>query len=381
MSNKENKVDIADISKKYIPSDAFISILKSSAEELYTNLLKFLEKHGYTDVVSYEHKTDGYIFARGTLPVCLCAHLDVVPSYAKIKSIKKTVLYNNKEEKKIIDVHLHSKQGIGGDDRCGVYAIVKMISEGHRPSVLFCMGEEIGCCGSRQFCRDYKADFLNGINAFIQIDRRNKTDVVRYSDANPALTDAVCRFGYSHAMGSCSDISQLMPHFGISGVNISSGYHHEHCKDREYISMSEVRYLLSNLNKMLRSDIFSKKYEYKNGYTYHSSYFSWCNYSSSNSNSNSYEQLSLLGNDEGQDFGVCEMCGEMTEHEDLVQTDEPLMDFVCPQCAELLMSDGDHIRCPSCGAILRKSHYKDDASFEVHNCPYCGGEVDENNND
>ena len=235
----------------------FIDVLSMDADKMFEFNLKALEALGYDDIKSYWHPTDGYIFARGTLPVCLCAHMDKVPQYKSIKSIDKYFLAD--KNKMFVDVFLSSEQGIGGDDRCGVYAILQMLKLGHRPSVLFCMGEEIGCKGSHKFAEDFPKEFLSDVNAFIQIDRRGNRDCVRYTDDSEELTKAICDFDFKHAIGSFTDICVLMPHFGISGVNLSSGYYNEHTGKTEHVSISDVNYLLKRLNKILSSDIFTKK--------------------------------------------------------------------------------------------------------------------------
>ena len=364
--------------EKVVPNDLkvnpfFLNVLSLDADKMFEYNLSALKAFGYENVESSWHPTDGYIFAKGTMPVCLCAHMDKVPHYKSIRKINRACVIDKK--KRIIDVWLNSKQGIGGDDRCGVFAILQMLKLGYRPSVLFCMGEEIGCCGSHKFTEDHTKDFLSDINAFIQIDRRGNHDVVRYSDTNDELIKTIEKFGFSRAFGSCTDISVLMPYFGISGVNLSSGYYREHSGEKEYVSIKDVNYLLKRLNKILSSDIFAKKYVYK-AKTYSYDYSGY--YNRHIGKPHSYKQLSLI-NDmpyiEDQ-YGVCDCCGEYCEQNELVEIDSPYYDLVCKDCAEDFISQG-YTRCPTCSNLSFKETTNKDPKFVHDFCPYCGTCLDD----
>lgn len=403
--NKTNKeFVIAEYDEKtvpvhLVPTKSFIKTLSLDADKLFETNLAMLKNYGYDEVCSYWHPTDGYIFARGTMPVCLCAHMDKVPRYESIKEILYHSIPSTKSGK-IKDVWLNSEQGIGGDDRCGVYAIFCMLARGHRPSILFCMGEEVGCCGSRKFTQDFAPSFLSDINAFIQIDRRGHNDCVRYTDDNPKLTKAVCKFGYEHAYGSFTDICTLMPHFGVSGVNLSSGYYHEHTGKTEYVSMKDVNYLIEHLDKILKSDIFKKRYEYKaRTYSFYgSSYHSYGGFASREKKSHS-EQLSLFKgmpyidnqpdeelNSNYADYEVpglypCDYCGEFFGEEEATPVyfsdDCDDVMFVCPSCAESFIKDKSYIKCPSCASLFKKTSKEGEPGFVHDFCPGCGCSYDE----
>ena len=375
MSDAKKKTDEGlEIPARLQLDPFFKEILSLDADKLFDFNLKALQSLGYTDIKSYWHPTDGYIFARGTLPVCLCAHMDKVPHYHHLKNIHKQALVSKKG--KVVDVLISSKQGIGGDDRCGVYAILYALKLGHRPSVLFCMGEEIGCRGSHKFVTDVDKDFLKDVNAFVQIDRRGSNDCVRYSDSNPKLTEAMTAFGYQHAYGSCSDISVLMPYFGISGVNLSSGYYNEHRANLEYVSISDVKKLLVRLDKILHSDIFKEKYVYKDGYSY-SGYSSsrFSSYGGSSHSRSGVKQLSLFKDLPYiepfiDDLTTCDYCGEQVFSSDTVETDDPLVSSVCKDCAKELEKLG-FIRCSSCGKLFENKIIASDSS-DRKICPFCG---------
>ena len=82
---------------------------------------------------------DGFLYAKGTVPVLLVAHMD-------------TVHKEQCTEIRNVNGKLSSPQGIGGDDRCGVFIIMNLVKELHC-SVLLCEDEEKGCIGAGKFKR------------------------------------------------------------------------------------------------------------------------------------------------------------------------------------------------------------------------------------
>ena len=353
----KKKKDKDLIPSEFEVSGELINIISMPQKKLFKFNINKLKEFGYTDFKVCNNYDDGYIFARGTMPVCLCAHMDKVPWYKNIKTInRKKILDTNNN---VIDVRLSSREGIGGDDRCGVYTIFKMLEAGFKPSVLFCNGEEIGCRGSSKFAIDHDADFLSDINAFIQIDRRGNEDCVKYSDSNMDLTNAICNFGFHPAFGSCTDISVLMPHFGISGVNLSSGYYNEHTGETEYVSVKDLNYLIKRMKNILSSNIFETRYEYKK------QEYSWSYSRIKDSN------LFDVGSEEDNpEIFYCEYCLESFSADKLIEVMSDEFEFVCEDCAETLIKQG-YRRCKSCSNLsdmetLRLHHY------DEQTCPFCG---------
>lgn len=179
---------------------------------------------------------DGWLFAQGTFPVCLVAHMDTVH-----KEPPKQFVY---EKGKI-----SSPQGIGGDDRCGIYAILNIINEYHC-SVLFCEDEEIGCVGAEKFIKHPFSKDLQ-FNYMIELDRKGKDDAVFYDCDNPEFEDFITEDGdWSFAMGSFSDISTVGPALGCAAVNLSCGYYNAHTT-KEYVVLSELKDCINNVCKLL----------------------------------------------------------------------------------------------------------------------------------
>lgn len=226
----------------------FIAICKPTQTELKKILTNKLLESGYSDVIS----GDGYLYAKGTVPVLLTAHMDTVHK----NPVKDFYEYYDEEKK----VHIiSSPQGIGGDDRCGIYMILDIIKT-HKCSVLFCEDEEIGGIGSDKFCRTEFMVDLESLNYLIELDRRDNNDAVFYDCDNDEFTTFIeTHTGYKESWGSFSDIGNLSPACKVASVNLSCGYHNAHSTS-EYVVMEEMFRTIDVVKKLL--DIECKQFEY-----------------------------------------------------------------------------------------------------------------------
>lgn len=226
----------------------FTNLCKYSQSGLKTLLEKKLLSAGYTEVIS----GNGYIYAKGSVPVLLTAHMDTVHK----DNVKDFYEYFDRENNQHI---ISSPQGIGGDDRCGVYMILEIIKT-HKCSILFCEDEESGGIGSSKFCRTELVKELSALKYFIELDRANGTDAVFYDCDNKDFTEFILdNTGYEEEWGSFSDISTLSPVCGIASVNLSCGYYNAHTTS-EYVIMEEMMNTIEVVKKLL--DVECEKFKY-----------------------------------------------------------------------------------------------------------------------
>ena len=198
-----------------------------------------------------------YILVKGEAPVMLVAHMDTVHKYP-VKHICTS---------KDGDV-LMSPQGIGGDDRCGVYALVSCYEQSQvKPWLLFTCGEEIGGIGAKHFAVDYSAKrlpkALRDIKILVEIDRAGSDDAVYYDCDNLDLEDYITSKGFATDFGSYSDICTIAPAMGVAAVNLSSGYYNAHTQ-HEYIVRSELLNTISRVCSIISDacDPEFPKYEF-----------------------------------------------------------------------------------------------------------------------
>lgn len=217
----------------------FERILRLPQKELKAALAEELQER------SYEVKVrNGFLYAPGELPVLLIAHLDTVHRYPV-----KHICYS-RDEKIVM-----SPEGIGGDDRAGVYMILKIIEQANC-HVLFCEDEETGGQGAQKFTH---SRISPDINYMLELDRRGANDAVFYGCDNPDFTGFICGFGFQEAYGTFSDISVVAPHFGVAAVNISAGYYNEH-RTHEHIDLEQVENNISRICQMVQTP--SRWFEY-----------------------------------------------------------------------------------------------------------------------
>jgi len=217
-------------------------ILKMTQQELKEAVSKELQKSGYTT-----NDKKGFVYAPGDVPVLLAAHLDTVHH-----STVRDVFYSEDGSK------LMSPEGIGGDDRAGVFAILEIIKT-CRCHVLFCEDEETGGRGAAAFTR---SGIRPKVNYIVELDRRGDNDAVFYGCDNPAFTDFVLGFGFEKQFGTFSDISVIAPKLKIAAVNISAGYCNEHSL-QEVINLNELQYNIARVAVMAGTP--SQKFTYIRG--------------------------------------------------------------------------------------------------------------------
>ena len=321
-----------------------LNIVKLDYQSLNSLIVVKLKDYYDSSLITHhDDKENSFIYVQGSQPYMLVAHTDTVH-----KETVKEILIT----KSLSNVHtsiISSPQGIGGDDRNGIALIFALLDAGHRPSILFPSGEEIGALGSKRFTELMPT--LPNVNLIIQFDRRNNLDVTRYADDNDALIKEILKLGYTEVSGSFSDISIICPKYFISGVNISASFFNEHTLS-EYTDLRGLVNTFNQIDKFLQTDVINNKFVYKaktyvsSGYE-QTSIFDWDgsynkNYISKNPiqvkaskevynySTNSCHECGLYGGslhpvaDVGGDVVICDKCVQTLEHS-----------FICPFCNEV----------------------------------------------
>lgn len=225
-------------------------ILIPTQESLFKMLLS---KYG-NKAVSEENQ---FILVEGEAPIMLIAHLDTV----HIEPVRDICVSKDGNI-------LMSPQGIGGDDRCGVYALIKAYKFSKiKPSLLFTCNEETGGAGATNFVTNYLAGnlpkSLDELKCLVEIDRKGSKDAVYYDCANTKFEDYITSKGFKTDIGSFSDISIIAPELGVAAVNLSSGYYNAHTQ-HEYINFAELNNTLLKVIEIVADSTNADfpKYEY-----------------------------------------------------------------------------------------------------------------------
>ena len=232
----------------------FQTIAKANDNVLFEALTRIL-KEKYKKVCA---KPGEYIYAPGNIPIGLVAHIDTVHT---IKPHE--FFYDNK--KKV----LWSSDGLGADDRAGIYAILEILEAGYKPTIIITDKEEAGGKGARTFVQDFPIA-PKKLNYLIELDRQGYNDSVYYWCENEEFENHINSFGFTTQYGTFSDISIICPSWGLAGVNLSIGYMDEHTyAERLYTewfdeTVKKVKTILENPGQ---------KFKYIEKYSYSTSYF------------------------------------------------------------------------------------------------------------
>ena len=325
----------------------FCSLVKSSQETLLKGLTQMVEKIYPIEKIS---RTKQYLYVRGDLPVLLVAHCDTV--FKK----QPTQIFYDREQKAI-----WSPQGLGADDRAGVYGILKIIQKGYRPSVLFTTDEEIGGLGAMAFIKDYPIPDIE-YKYIIQLDRSGDCDCVFYDCDNQDFVEYCESFGFIEDFGTFSDISIICPIWKIAGVNLSVGYYNEHHTE-EILFTHVLDTTIARVEKMLTFCKESKSFEYIPVlYSYPRVAYGWGVLDPEDQ----WDLMNKYGGQNNYDC-ICGCCGKTVAMSDCINVRKRgaphTWRYYCYNCI-----DNDNIDwCSCCGEAFEKEYLTQKL------CEACGG--------
>lgn len=208
---------------------------------------QYLESvYGKNKIIYSEH----FLIAIGDIPVALTAHLDTVFKYPP-----QNIFYDR------VKNVMWSSDGLGADDRVGVYSIVQLIKRGYKPSIIFTTDEELGCRGAEHLIKALPQAPMD-LSYVIELDRRGSVDCVFYQCNNPLFEEYVESFGFVTNFGSFSDISVICPQWGVAGVNLSVGYYDEHSYS-ETLYVGQMFATINKVEEMLKVVKSAPIFEYK----------------------------------------------------------------------------------------------------------------------
>lgn len=188
------------------------------------------------------------LWYRGDALPCLVAHVDHV--YSEDEGWDRRPIFYDGE-------CIWSPFGVAGDDRCGVYACMRLFYE-LEVNVLFTDLEERGGVGAIEAC---SCNELLQTPYFVEIDRRNMREAVFYNGEEvliPEFVDVVSRY-FTITQGIFSDVTILGRHFKVAAVNVSAGFYNEHQCSAEYIHVPSLRYTMEKVPQLV-SELGGRRY-------------------------------------------------------------------------------------------------------------------------
>lgn len=171
---------------------------------------------------------------------CVISHMDTVHKFVSDLEICQDI--NDKDC--LFAVNGKQRVGIGGDDKCGVFACLYLLKVMPQIKVVFFSREESGCRGSR----DINKSFFDDCSYLIQLDRRGKRDFIQtYWNKKTVSHEFSSEIGlvkkkykYKNQTGTVTDVMKLWDRrVGISCINLSCGYYEPH-SENEHISITDL---------------------------------------------------------------------------------------------------------------------------------------------
>lgn len=136
----------------------------------------------------------------------------------------------------------HEQQGLGADDKNGIFICLELLRKFDVMKVAFFVGEETGCIGSSRV----DLGFFKDCRFIIQPDRKGSGDLITSMFCGEVCSEKFYEaigykdYGYKHEIGSITDVGELIERgVGISCLNLSCGYYEAH-SDVEYTILSEL---------------------------------------------------------------------------------------------------------------------------------------------
>lgn len=191
---------------------------------------------------------------------CIVAHLDQVQDiHSKDFRAIETKDY-------IIGFSLKNKrqEGLGADDKNGIWIALKCLQKYDYLKVAFFVGEEIGCVGSSSI----ELSFFDNCRFVLQCDRKNGGDLITSVWGDLCSKDFLAdidyeKFGYKETHGALTDVATLKERgLAICTLNISCGYYQPHT-DQEFTIKSELLNCLAFVFHII--DKCQRKYSHLDG--------------------------------------------------------------------------------------------------------------------
>ena len=160
-------------------------------------------------------------------------------------------------------------EGLGADDKNGVWICLKCLMKYENIKVAFFVGEEIGCVGSSKA----DMDFFNDVRFVVQCDRRGSNDLIASicstEIASKEFIEATGHeaFGYHLEEGMMTDVLTLKENgLAVSCVNLSCGYYDPH-SDHEFTIKKDLLNCLSFVENIIENctETYPHEYDYKMG--------------------------------------------------------------------------------------------------------------------
>ena len=182
---------------------------------------------------------------------CVISHTDTVHNIDTI-NINEEMLPNAQDEIKLAYKAYNDNgnpTGIGGDDKCGVFACLTLLKELPNIKAAFFVSEETGCIGSMKA----NSEFFTNVGYGIQFDAPENWMITEkcfgqvlfdresefFESCDKILTESMSDKGMQYLVHPYTDVYSLRSKFDFACINISIGYYDYH-SPQEYVVVEDV---------------------------------------------------------------------------------------------------------------------------------------------
>lgn len=145
------------------------------------------------------------------------------------------------------------REGLGADDKNGIYVCLRCLEECPRLKVFMGVGEEKGCIGSNRANMDFFSNSLYVLEPDCKGGKEPHCVLRGIPCASNDFIEALQleANGYTLTEGKNSDILALtLNDIGVSCINLPVGYHNPH-KDDEYTIVPELEHCLTFVKQII----------------------------------------------------------------------------------------------------------------------------------
>ena len=202
---------------------------------------------------------------------CIVAHMDQVQE----KHSKDFQCYEAEDVIIGFSPKRREQQGLGADDKCGLWIAMKCLQKFDCLKVAFFVGEEVGCKGSGLA----DMSFFDDCRFVIEPDRKGAEDLITQIGWTSLCSDDFLKdigfkkFGYKETDGMMTDIEALKDNgLMLSCMNVSVGYYEPH-RDTEFVykpallnCLAFVEHIIKTCTKVYPHIDKTAQYERENYY-------------------------------------------------------------------------------------------------------------------
>jgi tripeptide aminopeptidase len=271
IQNLELLKEVLSIPTKTYKEDLMVEFLGKWLTE--NNIEHFIDEHNNV----YAVKQESPLIAEDFYFPCVISHTDTVHEIDTI-NIAEEFLANTQGELKLSYKAYNDfgrPTGIGGDDKCGVFACLTLLKELPYLKAAFFVSEETGCHGSLKA----KDEFFKNVGYAIQFDAPENWMITEkcfgqvlfdrdsefFTKVDKILTEGMNNQDMQYMVHPYTDVYALRGKFDFSCINFSIGYYNYHTSN-EYVVVEDVFNGIDMGRKMIQE--LGYKLHYKEAKTY-----------------------------------------------------------------------------------------------------------------